>query len=208
MSRAVLGVILLMTGLPACRGEAQSNPSRTAAQSGAGAVSDFRLTESVVRTVSAVLRQWDPTPDIEAMLALTDVGIGMSREKFEALPADSQALVMIESRNRATKKFREGEQQLHSLATGSLPGRIRAAEGIPALKAALGRAGLSTREFLPAFHAYYQAMGHVLREEFGPQPPPAPGIARDNVNLFRTMSKTEQLWTSLGLTKPERPIGS
>lgn len=200
---AALGIILLMTGVSACRGEAQSNASRPAAQSGAG-VSDIRLTESAVRKVSAVLRGWDPTPDIEAMLALTDVGIGMPREKFEALPADSQAVIMIESRNRATKKFREGEQQLHSLTTGSLPDRTRAADRIPALKTALGRAGFSTSEFLPAFNAYYQAMGHVLREEFGPQPPPPPGIRQDNVNLFRTMSKAEQLWTSLGLTNPER----
>jgi hypothetical protein len=201
--RAALGLVLLAAGLPACRSEAQSNATGAAATSGASQVPAYRLTEPMVRKVSTVLREWDPTPDLEAMLALTDVGIGMPKEKFEALPADSQALILIESRNRATKKFREGEKQLQSLTVGSLSDRTRSAERIPALKTALGRAGYSTREFVQAFNAYYEAMGHVLREEFGPQPPPPPGIPQDNVNLFRTMSKAEQLWTSLGLTTPK-----
>jgi hypothetical protein len=197
--RAALGLILLATGLPACRGEAQDRASNTATKRPA-AVPDQRLTEPMVRKVSTVMRDWNPTPDLEAMIGLTDVGIGMSKEKFEALPDSEQVRIMVENTARAKAKYREGEQQVHSMVPGSLAEGVAAAERIPALKAALRKAGFSTREYVQAYRAYHHAMGYVLSEEFGPGRPLPAGARQDNVNLFRTMSKVEELWTPLGLT--------
>ena len=84
---------------------------------------------------------------------------------------------------------------------GSLADRVAAAERIPALKAAIGKAGLSTSEFVQAYNGYHRAMIYVLSEEFGPQNPLPPGIRQDNVKLFKAMEKAEPLWTPLGLTK-------
>jgi hypothetical protein len=82
----------------------------------------------------------------------------------------------------------------------SLAEAVAAAEGIPALKAAYRKAGLSASEFVTAHNAYNGAMGYALSEEFGPQPPLPAGIKQDNANLFNAMSKTEVLWTPFGLT--------
>jgi hypothetical protein len=199
--RAALGLILLAAGLPAFRGEAQDRASNTATKRPAAqSVPDHRLTEAMVRKVSTVMRDWNPTPDLEAMLGLTDVAMGMSKEKFEALPESTQVRIMVEKTASAKAKYKEGEQQVHSMVPGSLADGVAAAERIPALKAALRKAGFSTREYVQAYRAYHHAMGYVLSEEFGPGRPLPAGPRQDNVNLFRTMSKAEELWTPLGLT--------
>jgi hypothetical protein len=127
--------------------------------------------------------------------------IGMPKEKFEALPDSEQVKIMIESTTRAKAKYREGEQQIYTLMNGSAADGVKAVERIPALKAALGKSRLSAREFIPAYRAYHWAMGYVLGEEFGPGKPLPPGVRQENVTLFRAMSKSEPLWTLLGLTK-------
>jgi hypothetical protein len=134
------------------------------------------------------------------MLGLTDVAMGMSKEKFEALPESTQVRIMVEKTASAKAKYKEGEQQVHSMVPGSLADGVAAAERIPALKAALRKAGFSTREYVQAYRAYHHAMGYVLSEEFGPGRPLPAGPRQDNVNLFRTMSKAEELWTPLGFT--------
>ena len=96
--RAALGLVLLVAGMPACRSEAQSNATGAAAKSGASQVSDYRLTEPVVRKVSTVLREWDPTPDLEAMLAQS-CKHGAPRDCAEGQPANlAGGFVLIEER--------------------------------------------------------------------------------------------------------------
>jgi hypothetical protein len=191
----VLGLILISAVLPASRGGAQGNASGAAAR-----LPDYRLTEAMVRKISTVMREWDPTPDLGSRLSGGDVG--MSPERFKALPDSQKERIIVENRRRAEAKFKEGEKQLSTLSVGTLADRTAAAERIPALKAALGRAGLATSEFVQGFRAYQSAMLHVVTEENAPESvrPLSPGIHQDNVSLIRPMTKSEKLWTVMGLT--------
>ncbi|HYC33806.1 MAG TPA: hypothetical protein VEB59_16065 [Gemmatimonadales bacterium] len=200
---ATVALALAATALPATRGEAQGSASTTAAKPKAGRIPEYRLTEPMVRKVSAILSEWDPTPSMaDRMFVSADPG--MPKEDFEALPDSQQVMILIESQRRAEEKYKEGERQLMSMAGVGLAEGVAAAEGIPALKAAYRKAGLSASEFVTAYNAYNGAMTRSLTEEFGPQPPLPAGIRRDNAVLFETMSKTEALWTPLGLTNERR----
>ena len=199
--RAVLSVALLATGLPAVQGWAQSRASSAASKPKAARVSEYRLTEPMVRKVSEIMREWDPMPDMaDRMFATADPG--MPKEQFEALPDSQQVMILIESKRRADEQYKEGERQIYSFVGVSPTDGAAAAEAIPALKAAFRKAGLSASQFVEAFNAYHGAMGYVLSEEFGPQSPLPAGIQQDNATLFNTMSKAEPLWTPLGLTEP------
>ena len=191
-TRAALGLILLSTVLAASRSEAQPK--------GTLPFPEARLTAPMVRKVSAVMRAWDPTPGLGARLTGGDVG--MSPEKFKALPDSQKERIIVENRRRAEAKHKEGEKQISQLMVGSLADRTAAAERIPALKAALGRSGLSASEFVQVFHAYNQAMVYVITEEGFPDAvrPLPPGTRHDNVALIRPMTKAEELWTVMGLT--------
>jgi hypothetical protein len=198
-SRFTLLLTLLAAGLPALRGEAQTRATSTAAKPSAGRIPEYRLTEPMVRKVSEIMREWDPTPDLaDRMFVSADPG--MPKEQFEALPDSEQVMILLESKRKADEKYKEGERQIYSMLGVSLAEAVAAAEGIPALKAAYRKAGLSASEFVTAHNAYNGAMGYALSEEFGPQPALPAGIKQDNANLFNAMSKTEVLWTPFGLT--------
>ena len=179
--RATLGIMLLALSLPDGRSEAQSKTTQ--------AMPDYRLTEPMVRKVSAVMREWDPTSTMGARVLGGHAG--MSKEQFEALPDSQKQRIMAENMGRADAKKKEGEKQIGQLLVGSMEDRIAAAERIPALKTAIGKSGLATAEFVQAYNGYHRAMSYVLSE----------GIRQDNVKLFKTMEKAEALWTPLGLTK-------
>ena len=127
----------------------------------------------------------------------------MPKAQFEALPDSQQVAIMVESKRRADEKYKEGERQICSMVGVSLTDAVAAAQGIPALKAAFGKAGLSASKFVKAYNAYHGAMGYALSEEFGPQPVLPAGIRQDNATLFKAMSKMEPLWTPLGVTEPK-----
>jgi hypothetical protein len=98
--------------------------------------------------------------------------------------------------NQAEAKNKEGEKLIGQLHTGSLADRVAVAKGIPALSAAITRAGLSVNDFIPAFVSYDRAMTYVLNEKAFPEsvkPLPA-GVRKDNVDLLRPMLKAEKLW--------------
>jgi hypothetical protein len=197
---AALALALLATGLPALRGEAQTRASSTAARPKAVRLPDYRLTEPMVRKVSEVMRVWDPTPGLADRMFVT-ADPGMPKEQFEALPDSQQVMILIESKRRADEKYKEGERQIYSMVGVSLADGVAAAEGIPALKAAYQKAGLSASEFVKAYNAYHGAMSYTLSGEFGPQPALPAGIRQDNATLFEAMSKAEPLWTPLGPTE-------
>ena len=197
--RAALALAFLATGLSAIRVEAQSKASNTAAKPKAARLPDYQLTEPMVRKISEIMREWDPTPDLADRMFVT-ADPGMPKEQFEALPDSEKVMIMLESKRKADEKYKVGERQIQSMVGVSLADGVAAAEGIPALKAAYRKAGLSAGEFVKAYNAYDGAMGHVLRQEFGPQPAPPTAIRRDNAALFDRMSNAEVLWTPIGLT--------
>ena len=191
--------LVLLALLAACQGEAQSTSSSAAARSKAPQrIPEYRLTAPMVRKVSAVMREWNPVGGIGALMFGGHEG--MSKEQFEALPDSSQERIMVENMKRAEAREKEGRKQVEQLLVGSLAERTAAAERMPPLKTAIAKAGLSTSEFVSAFDAYHWAMNQVLTEENFPEAarPLQPGIRKDNVDLIRPMSKTENLWSYLG----------
>jgi hypothetical protein len=197
--RSVTSLICLALPLLACRGEAQSKASSEAAKPVATQrIPEYRLTAPMVRKVSSVMREWGPVGGLGALMFGGD--LGMSKEEFEALPDSTQERIMVENMNRAEAKEKEGRKQIEQLLVGKLADRTAAAERMPALKAALAKAGLSASEFVQAFDAYNTAMNHVLTEENFPEAvrPLEPGVRKDNVDLIRPMEKSENLWSYLG----------
>ena len=96
-----------------------------AAKPKAAQLPDYRLTQPMVRKVSAVMREWDPMPSLGARMLGGHVG--MSKEQFEALPDSQQERRMAENMDRARAKQKEGEQQIGQLLVGGLPDRTTAA---------------------------------------------------------------------------------
>jgi hypothetical protein len=197
-ARTVVQCVLSVTVLPtlACRGEAQSRSSNAS-----GGIAEYRLTAPMVRKVSAVMREWNPVGGLGALMF--GEGTGMTEAEFNKLPEEEQSRLLVESRRKAEAKEEEGRKMLEKLLVGTLDQRIGEADRIPALKTAIAHAGLSSREFVPAFVAYHSAMDHLQGEEmkasYGEAVPPLrPGVFKDNVDLIRPMEKAESLWTYLG----------
>jgi hypothetical protein len=189
---------LAVLALPslACRGEAQSRSPKAVQE-----MEEYRLTALMVRKVSAVMREWNPVGGMGALLF--GGGTNMTEAQFEALPEAEQERIVVEGQRQAEAKEQEGRKLIEKLLRGTLAERIAEADRIPALKAAIAHAGLSTREFVPAFVAYHSAMDHLFGEEMRASsgealPPMPPGIRKDNVELIRPMEKAESLWTYMG----------
>ncbi len=190
---AIASLIYLGLPLLACRGEAQSKPV-----SSDGKFAEYRLTEPMVRKISGIMREWNPVGGLGALMFGGD--LGMSKEEFEKLPDSTQERMIVENMNRSEKKEKEGRKQLEQLLFGKHAERTAAAERIPALKAAIAKAGLSSGEFVDAFYAYHFAMDYLMGEEGFPEAtrPLQPGVRKDNVDLMRPMNKSEDLWSFLG----------
>jgi hypothetical protein len=124
----------------------------------------------------------------------------MPKEQFEALPDSTQQRIIGENMTRADAREKEGRKQIEKLLMGSFADRTAAAERMPALKAAIAKAGLSTKEFVSAFYEYHYSMDYLLGEENFPESvrPLEPGARKDNVDLMRPMAKNENLWSYLG----------
>jgi hypothetical protein len=196
--RTVLQCILSLTVLPslACLGEAQTRSTQTSQDIG-----NYRLTAPMVRKVSAIMREWNPVGGLGALMF--GAGTSMTEAEFNKLPEEEQSRILAESRQKAEAKEEEGRKMIEKLLVGSLDQRVAEADLIPPLKAAIAHAGLSTREFVPAFVAYHSAMDHLQGEEMQASyddtvRPLQPGILKDNVELIRPMEKSESLWTYLG----------
>lgn len=190
---AVVRLLCMALPLLACRGEAQSKPVSAEAK-----LAEYRLTEPMVRKISGIMREWNPIGGLGALMFGGD--LGMSKEEFEALPDSTQERILVENRNRAEKKEKEGRKQIEQLLFGKFAERTAAAERIPALKAAIAKAGLSSGEFVQAFYAYHFAMNHLIGEENFPEAtrPLQPGVRKDNVDLIRPIAKSDDLWSVLG----------
>jgi hypothetical protein len=190
---AVARLICLALPLLACRGEAQSKPASAGAK-----FEEYRLTEPMVRKISAIMREWNPIGGLGAQMFGGD--LGMAEEEFEKLPDSTQSRIIGENMTRADKREKEGRKQIEQLLFGKAAERTAAAERTPALKAAIAKAGLSTGEFIEAFYAYHFAMDHLIGEEGFPEAtrPLQPGVRKDNVDLMRPMNKSEDLWNILG----------
>jgi hypothetical protein len=188
---------LAVLALPslACQGEAQSRSPQAVQE-----MEEYRLTAPMVRKVSAVMREWNPVGGLGALMF---GGTNMTEAQFEALPEAEQERILVEGRRQAEAKEEEGRKLIGKLLTGNLAQRTAEADQIPALKAAITHAGLSTPEFVAAFVAYHSAMDHLFGEEMRASsgealPPMPPGIRKDNVELIRPMEKAESLWTYMG----------
>jgi hypothetical protein len=193
--RCTLSLTVLVLPTLACRGEAQS---RSQAAQG---MEDYRLTAPMVRKVSVVMREWNPVGGLGALMF--GEGTGMTEAQFNKLPEEEQSRVLVESRSKAEAKEAEGRKMIEKLLVGTLDQRIAEADRIQALKTAIAHAGLSTREFVPAFVAYHSAMDHLQGEEMKASygeavPQMRPGVFKDNVDLIRPMEKAESLWSYLG----------
>jgi hypothetical protein len=191
LSLAVLALPTL-----ACSGEAQSRTPKAAQE-----LEEYRLTAPMVSKVSAVMREWNPVGGVGALMF--GGGTNMTEAQFEALPEAEQSRVLAESRQKAEAKEEEGRKMIGKLLTGNLAQRTAEADRIPALKAAITHAGLSTREFVAAFASYNSAMDHLLGEEMRASSgqalvPVPPGVRKDNVEVIRPMEKADSLWTYLG----------
>lgn len=190
---AIAGLICLALPLLACQGEAQSKPVSSGAK-----FQEYKLTQPMVRKISGIMREWNPVGGLGALMFGGD--LGMSKEEFEKLPDSTQERIIVENMNRSEKKEKEGRKQIEQLLFGEHAQRTAAAERIPALKAAIAKAGLSSGEFVDAFYAYHFAMDYLLGEEGFPEAmkPLQPGVRKDNVDLMRPMNKSEDLWSFLG----------
>ncbi len=196
---SIARLVFLLLPLVACRGEAQSNGSSAAARPKATKpIPEYRLTAPVIRKVSAIMREWNPVGGLGALMFGGD--LGMPKEQFEALPDSAQSRIIGENMVRADAREKEGRKQIEGLLVGSLADRAAAAERIPALKAAMAKAGLSPSDFVAAFNAYNFAMNQVDTEESFPDAagPLQPGVRKDNVDLIRPLAKSEDLWSYLG----------
>jgi hypothetical protein len=151
--------------------------------------------------VSAIMREWNPVGGLGALMF--GQGTGMTEAEFNKLPEAEQSRILAESRNKAEAREEEGRKLIEKLLMGTFDQRVAEADRITTLKAAIAHAGLSTREFVPAFAAYHSAMNQVQGEEmqtfYGDTLRPLqPGVLKDNVDLIRPMEKSENLWSYLG----------
>jgi hypothetical protein len=157
----------------------------------------------MVRTVSAIMREWNPVGGLGALMFGS--GTGMTEAEFNKLPEKEQSRILGESRQKAEAKEEEGRKMIEKLLVGPLDQRIGEADKIAALKAAIAHAGISTREFVPAFVAYHSAADYLQGEDmkamYGDSlalPQLRPGVLKNNVDLMRPMVESESLWTYLG----------
>jgi hypothetical protein len=156
------------------------------------------LTADMVRKVSAIMKEWNPVPTMGSRL-VGGTG-GMPKEKFAALPDSAKQRIMAEEMGKAEAKQKEGEKQLSALMKGSLADRVAAINKIPALSAALSKAGMSPGDFIPPYVSYYRAMAYLLSEEGFPEgtkPLPA-GVRKDNTDLMRPMLRSREIWNPIG----------
>ncbi len=194
---SIARLVFLLLPLVACRGEAQSNGSSAAARPKATKpIAEYRLTAPVIRKVSAIMREWNPIGGLGALMFGGD--IGMPKEQFEALPDSAQSRIIGENMVEQTRG--EGRAEADRGIAGRRPrGSATAAERVPALKAAMAKAGLSPNDFVAAFNAYNFAMNQVdMRELPDAAGPLQPGVRKDDVDLIRPLAKSEDLWSYLG----------
>lgn len=201
MSYNLRSIIPIAVGLLAAVAPLEGAVAQNASGRNPPPFPEYRLTPEMVRKVSGIMKQWNPTPGLGAVISGGD--IGMPKAKFDALPENEKERILVANMERNRSKQKEGERLVLQLTSGTMASRLATADRIPELKVALGPSGLAMNEFLQALHAYNAATVRILIEEEAPesiQPLPA-GVRKDNVATIRPMTTSEKLWTVMGVTK-------
>jgi hypothetical protein len=195
MRRPLVPARLLVRGLctcaaltlltASCGGDVEGTTSQAADRSPAarGQAFDpktYALDEARVRKLAAVMSAWDPRgPE----------------------PTNQDPNVYVSPMARAMKGVEFENKVVKDLMSRNSTATI---EGVPELKAAIAREGLSTREFAELFLSYKAAEGQLMVAGLSqlagavsgtpppnaPQPAPkSPGVFEGNLELLRRMDK-------------------